>query len=201
LADASALLDEPGLAGSPPVFVERTHPLAGSVRTSLGALRKRVLAGHEPAALEEALYALLEKLVLVERGVRRESRALSSLKATTRNELLRRLYRAREFMAASFDEPLSLSDLARVACLSPSHFLRTFRELFGSTPHAYLTALRVRKAKGLLVGGDSVTEICAKVGFESLGSFSTLFKREVGCSPAAFRKLIISDKTRSAREP
>jgi AraC-like DNA-binding protein len=104
-------------------------------------------------------------------------------------------------MAASFAESLSLSDLARVACLSPSHFLRTFRELFGETPHAHLTSIRVAQAKDLLKGEDSVTEICARVGFESLGSFSLLFKREVGCSPVAFRKLMISDKTRAALEP
>ena len=200
-ADARVLLDTPELAGPPPVFVQRTHPLEGRVRSSLARLRRRVLSGDGTEAVEEALYALLEKLVFVERRVETESRALSSLKATTRHELLRRLYRAREFMAASLAEPLSLSELASVACLSPSHFLRTFRELFGSTPHAYLTALRVGKAKGLLEGPDSVTEICSQVGFESLGSFSLLFKREVGCSPAAFRKLIISDKTRGAREP
>jgi AraC-like DNA-binding protein len=67
--------------------------------------------------------------------------------------------------------------------------LRRFDRTFGSTPHAYLTHLRLERAKQLLSGDElSVTEICGAVGFESLGSFSTLFARRVGESPLRYRQ-------------
>jgi len=58
------------------------------------------------------------------------------------------------------------------------------------TPHRYLTRLRLERAARLLSGTDrEVTEICAAVGFESPGSFSRLFRRELGRPPSEFRKI------------
>ncbi|HMZ79543.1 MAG TPA: helix-turn-helix transcriptional regulator, partial [Acidobacteriota bacterium] len=85
--------------------------------------------------------------------------------------------------------PLTLADIAQVACLSPNHLLRTFKQAFQMTPHQMLTSTRLEAAKRLLkTTHHSVTEICLMVGFESLGSFSWLFRNKVGCSPDTFRK-------------
>lgn len=79
--------------------------------------------------------------------------------------------------------------LAKQAGMSPYHFVRTFRHVFGKTPHQYLTGVRIDAAKNLLSGGDvSVTEACFEVGFASLGSFSSLFRRQVGRSPSAYQR-------------
>jgi len=94
-------------------------------------------------------------------------------------------------MRDCYHEELTLSDLCLEAELSPWHLLRAFRSAFGETPHDFLTRLRIERAKELLtITSRQVTEICFDVGFTSLGSFSTLFRRHVQLSPAAFRREI-----------
>lgn len=100
----------------------------------------------------------------------------------------RRVCRAIDLVRARYDEPLSVDDLAAAAGLSPYHFLRTFRRVVGATPHRYLTDVRLERAKELLARGDSVTEVCGLVGFHSVGSFSSLFRRQLGCAPSEFRR-------------
>ena len=99
-----------------------------------------------------------------------------------------RLYHAREFIDRSFHLPIALDQIARQAFFSPYHFLRLFKEAFYQTPHEYLTEKRLAKAKQLLASSNmSVTEICFAVGFESPGSFSTLFHKYVGHPPKLYR--------------
>jgi transcriptional regulator GlxA family with amidase domain len=104
---------------------------------------------------------------------------------------LRKLCQARDLMRECLEEELTLQDLSLEAELSAWHFLRAFRDAFGETPHDYLTRIRLERAKELLtISSRSVTDICLDVGFTSLGSFSTLFRRELGLSPAEFRRRI-----------
>lgn len=92
-------------------------------------------------------------------------------------------------MAERPDEAHSLASLAAGMGLTQHAFLRRFAHTFGVTPHAYLTHLRLERAKALLARDElSVTDVCAEVGFESLGSFSTLFARRVGDSPLRYRQ-------------
>jgi AraC-like DNA-binding protein len=103
-----------------------------------------------------------------------------------------RLERARRLIDACYDQPLDLDQLARAACLSPYHFHRLFSREFDDTPHRYLTQRRVERARELLVRTElPVTEVCLRVGFQSLGSFSTLFRRHAGHSPARYRALVV----------
>ena len=98
------------------------------------------------------------------------------------------LWRARELIDVQYAQPLDLDELARTANFSRYHFLRAFRRVFHETPHEYLTRKRVERAKELLAESElTVTEICFEVGFESLGSFSTLFHHIVGWSPSIYR--------------
>lgn len=107
------------------------------------------------------------------------------------DETFRRLCRARDDLADGFQRPLTLADAAASACLSPFHFQRLFRQTFGETPHAFLTRRRLDAAKALLAaGGLSVTEICYEVGYGSLGSFSALFSKRVGCPPSRYRRVV-----------
>jgi AraC-like DNA-binding protein len=103
-------------------------------------------------------------------------------------DLFRRLCRARDALCDGIDEAPDLRTLARVAGVAPHHFLRVFRRTFGETPHAYLTRLRIERAKGSLRAGRSVTDACFEVGFSSVGSFSSLFLRHVGVSPSEYRR-------------
>lgn len=98
------------------------------------------------------------------------------------------MLRARDAMDRDFAEPLTIGDLALVACVSESNFIRTFKAVFGETPHRYLQRRRIERAMYLLRTTDrSVTDICMSVGFSSLGSFTRTFRDIVGQSPGAFR--------------
>ena len=104
---------------------------------------------------------------------------------TTHQESLQRV---REIIDARYTEPLDLNELARTANFSRFHFLRLFRRAFHTTPHEYLIRKRIERAKELLAQSElTVTQICFEVGFESLGSFSTLFHKVVGWSPSIYR--------------
>src|ERR1051325_10782173 len=106
-------------------------------------------------------------------------------------ETLERLGRARDFIDHCYDHPLSLEQISEKACFSRYHFLRLFRQAFNKTPHQYLIERRLEKAKELL-GGDElrVTDVCFEVGFQSLGSFSTLFHKYVGHAPVIYREKV-----------
>lgn len=101
---------------------------------------------------------------------------------------------AKDLIDRSFADPLDLEILARRAGYSRSHFARAFREAFGETPGAYLTARRIERAKDLLRHANlTVTEICTLVGFSSLGSFSARFSELVGVSPTRYRREAVAE--------
>jgi AraC-like DNA-binding protein len=100
----------------------------------------------------------------------------------------RRLLRARDAMDRAYAEPLDVRAVAAVAHVSEAHFIRTFRAVFGETPHRYLQRRRVERSMFLLRETErSVTDICLDVGFTSLGTFSRLFKEIVGETPSHYR--------------
>ncbi len=101
----------------------------------------------------------------------------------------RMVQRLINIMRTSID-PLTLDNLAEIAGLSPFYFARTFRSVIGIPPGEFQTALRFERAKRLLLTTPaSVTEICFEVGYDSLGTFSSRFKRLIGIGPAQFREL------------
>ena len=98
------------------------------------------------------------------------------------------MLRAKDLMDRHFAEPLDVAAVARVAHVSTAHFARTFRHVFGESPHRYLQRRRVERAMVLLRTTDrSVTDICLAVGFSSLGTFSRTFSAVVGESPTRHR--------------
>ena len=104
-------------------------------------------------------------------------------------ELNRRMLRARDAMDRAYAEPLDIRALARIASVSEAHFIRTFRDTFGETPHRYLQRRRVERAMYLLRATErSVTDVCLDVGFNSLGTFSRSFRDIVGEAPATYRR-------------
>jgi len=113
----------------------------------------------------------------------------------------RRLARARKLMDECYHLPLDLEKISSEACLSRFHFLRLFRRAFNKTTHQYLTQRRIEKAKELLSSsGLTVTDVCFEVGFESLGSFSSLFHKHVGHPPITYRTIVFERRLERQRK-
>src|SRR5512132_3873627 len=104
-------------------------------------------------------------------------------------ECNRRMLRARDAMDRTYAQPLDVPALAKIAVVSEAHFIRTFKDTFGETPHRYLQRRRVERSMFLLRETDrSITDICLDVGFMSLGTFSRTFHEIIGETPTAYRE-------------
>ena len=104
-------------------------------------------------------------------------------------DINRRMLRARDAMDRAYAEPLDVASVAAVAHVSEAHFIRTFKSVFGETPHHYLQRRRVERSMFLLRETDrTVTDICMDVGFASLGTFSRTFRDIVGETPSGYRR-------------
>jgi AraC family transcriptional regulator len=154
----------------------------------------------EPHAWFEELFRFLAvRLLHVHRDVYREIDRLPPARAATRLEVYRRTLIARDYIETGLDRPLTVAEIANVACFSPFHFLRSFKQVFRETPHQYLTRRRIERAQDMLIQTDvSITNICFAVGFASLGSFSSLFRRHAGVSPEGYRNRNRIDRPRVA---
>jgi AraC family transcriptional regulator len=95
-----------------------------------------------------------------------------------------------ESMRVNLGEPITIDDMARTAMFSKFHFTRVFQRATGVSPGRFLSAMRLQEAKQLLVSTSlTVTEISHRVGYTSLGTFSSRFTASVGISPSTYRQL------------
>ena len=124
-----------------------------------------------------------------------------SSQAYPRMYLYRRLVQAKLFIDMHYAEPIDLDAIADEAYFSKFHFIKQFKSIYHRTPHQYLIHVRVEKARQLLNSGTPVTDACYAVGFESLPSFSGLFKRVTGMSPSAYLAQQQDLKARVAEAP
>ncbi|MFF9645681.1 helix-turn-helix transcriptional regulator [Kitasatospora aureofaciens] len=93
-------------------------------------------------------------------------------------------------MHENIGEILTIDDMAQAAVYSKFHFSREFQRVTGVSPRRFLSAIRIEAAKRLLIETDlSVTEISHRVGYSSVGTFSSRFASSVGTSPTMFRQL------------
>ncbi|MCS6884502.1 MAG: AraC family transcriptional regulator [Acidobacteriota bacterium] len=102
----------------------------------------------------------------------------------------RRLRRAVEYIHAHYENNLSLAEIAAEAFLSEYHFARLFKRVFGTSPHAYLAAVRIEQARKLLATSDlAIVDIALRVGYSSQSHFTKLFREQTGFTPAEYRML------------
>jgi AraC-like DNA-binding protein len=100
--------------------------------------------------------------------------------------LYQRIVQAKLFIDSNYATRIDLDNISDEAYFSKFHFIRLFKKIYGKTPHQYLTFVRIEKATQLLRTYQPASEVCYAVGFESLSSFGSLFKRVVGITPTAF---------------
>ena len=126
-----------------------------------------------------------EDRLLTEQGVR----------ASTLVDRNANVKRAIELMRVDLDMPLSHSQLARAARMSEFHFSRVFHDATGLPPLRFQSALRLARARDLVVStDDAVIEICLRIGYNSIGSFTRRFTELVGISPMRLRQRISERK-------
>lgn len=100
----------------------------------------------------------------------------------------RRLLRVLEAVDADLEGDLSIAFLASVACLSSFHFARAFKTSMGMSPHQYVSARRLHRAKDMVMAGASpLSQIAASLGFSSQANFNRAFKAATGVTPTAYK--------------
>jgi AraC family transcriptional regulator len=100
----------------------------------------------------------------------------------------KRLKRVGDYIEAHLDDPLNLTDLAAVACLSPYHFSRSFKEAVGVGPQRYVTQRRLERAKTLMRRTKQpLATIAQQVGFSDQSHLTSIFRREIGLTPGQYR--------------
>lgn len=104
-----------------------------------------------------------------------------------RDHIYDQLIRAKKFIDKHYSRDIDINAIAREAFFSKYHFIRLFRNAYGSTPHQYLRAVRIEQAKKLLQTHTTITDVCHSVGFNSLSSFTGLFRKITGFTPTAYR--------------
>jgi AraC-like DNA-binding protein len=103
--------------------------------------------------------------------------------------LYRRIVQAKLFIDSNFATSIDLDNIAGEAFFSKFHFIRLFKKIYNKTPHQYLTSVRIEKAKLLLKSEIAVADVCFSVGFDSISSFSGLFKRITSTTPSHYQKI------------
>lgn len=105
------------------------------------------------------------------------------------------------FIDDNHEKTLGLDEISREACISKFHYVRLFKTIYNKTPHQYLLEKKIDKAKELLKKDYPVTDVCFQLGFESIPSFSKLFKNYTGQSPRDYKQKIFQINFAIKREP
>jgi AraC-like DNA-binding protein len=116
-------------------------------------------------------------------------------------EIYQRIVSAKVYIDNNYQDAINLELISQKAFLSRFHFHRLFRRIYQKTPLEYITKKRIDKAKILLSENTPVSEVCNEVGFESIGTFSNLFKKEIGFPPTYYRNMAWLKKQQALEQP
>ncbi len=184
----SSLLDNPNLKVASNELPIRSFWKEETILEKIDLLRFKYSQGIAAPTEEEILFDIFKLAYNESKKGINSVESIKSLKVGTRKEIISRLLVALDFMHSNFTKDVSIDDIANVAMLSKFHFLRTFKEAFGQTPHQYLTKIRLQKSKELLKQTSwSVAEIATYLGYQQPNSFTRLFSKTFEVSPVAFR--------------
>lgn len=172
-------------------WLERQHPMNQGLKERLDWL---ISLGNSSSSFstlkaDAMIRDILQELIRQALAAAAIAENLRVSRNSTRIELFKRLSQTREWIDANYSSPVSLTEMAEKARLNSQHFLRMFRDCFGSTPHQYLIDVRLAAARRLLIEtNEPVSSVCRMTGFESNPSFSSLFRSRFGASPKTWRQ-------------
>ncbi|HTB30425.1 MAG TPA: AraC family transcriptional regulator, partial [Bacteroidia bacterium] len=156
------LLDDPFKPATQQVtFFEKTYDIDPVIQANFIKLRKLIdeeIGWKKETDLDAIYTTMLTRLLSVHKNLFDEINKLKSTKRSTRVELYRRLWIAKDYMDAYPNKRISIDEVASVSFLSPHHFKRTFKELFGITPHRYHIGKRLEYAQKLLTTEEAKVE-------------------------------------------
>lgn len=109
--------------------------------------------------------------------------------------LTEQIVRSKNFIDNNFSSNIMLDEISSKAFISKFHFIRLFKNYYGRTPNRYLSEVRIKEAKNLLQKGMQAKDVCTDVGFESVTSFTGLFKKMTGSTPILFQKKYQTQKS------
>jgi AraC-like DNA-binding protein len=165
-----------------PLFVKRTVPAGQAVRTVDRALRTT-----SDDAFDSSIFRLFD-----------EASARSTSRAPRRSRF--RGLRAKRLIERHAFERVRIGELASEIGVSPFTFFRQFKDDVGTTPLAYISELRLERAKQLLRSSAlPIEEIGQRVGFDDAAYFSRFFRRYAGLPPSSYRQWMIGARSRRAR--
>ncbi|MGN7987314.1 AraC family transcriptional regulator [Pedobacter jeongneungensis] len=176
---------------SRPAFTESLYPFTGDMRFNVQHLKNQLDKGLKDEMLinEYMYHCLLNYYKIYDREVVQKLDKLSFIKTKTREEVLKRLTLAKEYISSNYNQNITLENIAEQACLSVNHLLRTFKEAYEISPYQFLMQLRLNRAKRLLqTTSYSLNEIVGLVGFECPSSFIRLFKNTFNITPLKYKK-------------
>lgn len=137
----------------------------------------------------EFYFTLAEKILADHVPIFKQLQAIRTLKSVTKNELLRRIFKAKEFIDFYFKTALDVKTIALECCMSEYHFFRLFKIVLGVSPHQYIIQKRIaHAAERIKQGKTNITDLALESGFSDIYAFSKSFKKYFGISPSFFLK-------------
>lgn len=186
------LLDNPGGKGKAEFdFFEgiyRPDDVLNQYISSLGKMLNRE-TGEIPVDSGELFYGLAQQLLTSQSLIREKVLQINANRQSTRKELYRRISQAKQIIDERFNQQLEMAELSAAVAMSEFHFFRTYKQVYGISPHRYQVKRRLENAQKMLHENKlAITEIAFICGFADVQSFSKSFKKSFGISPAGFRK-------------
>lgn len=186
----SQLLDDPFETISDDIPLDsQTISISNDLKLLMFQLKYGIVTQIDYKLYYEELFMKILKTIFKDQdNINERIKKIKAKKYSTKKEIFRRVRKAKDYLDGNLGEDLSIKKLSQVATMSPFHFVRSFKDSFKYSPHAYITKQRISKAKYLLQdSNDTIGEICQQVGILNSSSFIRLFKEYEGCTPNNYR--------------
>jgi len=172
-------------------FNETIYPFSDEIKQNVNLLKNYLDKGlNDELLINEYMQdTLLNYYKIYDKEFNQRINKLNFVRTKTKEDVLKRLSSAKEYMSSNFNKNITLEGVAEHSCLSVNHFLKTFKEAYDITPYQYLVQIRLKRAKDLLQYSNfSLNEIVSMVGFECPSSFIRLFKNNFKITPSKYKK-------------